>query len=250
MPLTTFQGDTGTGKTVLFIWFMVKYFLKKQKYGNFDTKLPNWHKVSILELAELPDTDDIRIVVRDEGYTDYDKRRSMEEEQIFNSYIPMQHRKSNMSLTLITQLDILDLRISGFEKFRIIAHDRPIYNLDGSLFKGDFYYTFIDKYGRMSNFRLPFKTALKLFPLYKTKEKILPRDYNKMKFNIRMKDPKERKVIVNEIAKEIKDRYGLPESVKDITHNWVKDKMLDLEKDLEMKLEPFIYIRLRNMLNL
>lgn len=245
MPLTTIQGDTGSGKTLIFMWFMVKYFSKAEKYGNFETKLPNWHKVSIMELTELPDTDKIRIVVRDEGYTDYDNRRSMEEEQIFNSYIPMQHRKSNISLTVITQLDILDLRVSGFEKFRIIAHDRPIYNKDGTLFEGDFHYTFLNKYGKQTRFTMPYKTALKLFPLYRTEEKIMPRGYDKMKFNIRMKDPKQRKQIIIDITDEIVKKYGLPESKKELTHNWIKDKMLDLEKDLEMKLEPFIYIKLK-----
>lgn len=250
MPLTTIQGDTGSGKTLIFIWFMCRYFSNTEKYGNFDTTLKNWHKVSMLELAELPETDNIRIVVRDEGYTDYDKRRSMEEEQIFNDYLPMQHRKSNISLTLITQLDILDLRVSGFEKYRITAHDRPIYNLDGTLFKGDFNYTFQDKYGGFTEYTLPYKMALKLFPLYKTKQKILPRNYEKMKFNIRMKDPKQRKQIVIEIADEIKKQYGLPENKKELTHNWIKDKMLDMEKDLEMKtLEPYVYIRLKNMMD-
>ena len=64
-----------------------------------------------------------------------------------------------------------------------------------------------------------------------------------MKANIRMKDPKQKKLMVDEIVKEIKTKIGIPERKKDITHNWVKNAMLDLEK-VNFKLEPFVYLRL------
>lgn len=247
MPLTWIRGDTGSGKTLITIWFMLKYFKKLEKLANFPSKLPNWKVMDMVDLPDLPELKEyeFRIVIRDEGYTDLDKRRSMDEEQIFNTYTLMQHRKTNSSIIGITQLDMMDLRFRGLTKFIIECHDRPVYVLKrGKLeyYKGDFHYTFIQR-DKIQNFTLPYKTALKLFPLYKTREKILPKNYEQMKENIRMRNPKEKKIMIDEIVKEIKEKIGIPENKKEITHNWVKNAMLDLDKT-NFKLEPFVYLRL------
>lgn len=222
---------------------MVKYFQKNEKIGNFPTKLSNWKEMSIIEMTELPDTEKIRIVVRDEGYTEFDNRKSLDEEQTFNTYLLMQHRKSNMSIIGITQLDMMDIRWRGLEKFTILCKDRPIYDLKGGYYKGDFHYIFV-KGGKYKFFTLPFSVAKKLFPLYKTEKKILPKDYEQIKMRIRMRNPKERKIIIDEMVQEIIKNVNVPTTKKAVTHDWLKNVLIELEKDLT--LEPYIYIRLRN----
>lgn len=243
MPLTGIYGDTGTGKTTLAVYLLAKDFMEYEKYGNFPCKLPKWHETDIIGLTELPETDKIRIVIFDEGYTTYDNRTSMDNEQIFNTYLLMQHRKANMSIIGISQLNILDIRWREMEKYRILCRDRPIYNKDGSDYKGDFHYLIM--HGNKAKwFTLSYKTALKIFPLFKTKRKILPRNYQQMKDEIKLKNPKERNKIIDGIVKEIEKNMNVPTEKKLITHDWVNNALMDLEKDLCF--EKFVYIRLRN----
>lgn len=242
MPLTGVYGDTGTGKTTIVIYLLARFFPDIEKYGNFPTKLKNWKQVDILELTELPETRKIRIVVIDEGYTEYDNRNSMDDEQTFNTYLLMQHRKANMSIIGISQLNILDVRWRGLEKFRILCKDRPIYGKDRKDYRGDFHYLFM--YGSKSEkFTLPYKIAEKIFPLFDTKRKILPKNYESMKEKIRLKNPHERKLIIDEIVNEIEKNIGIPEQKSKITHDWVANCLIDLEKNTD--LERFIYVRLR-----
>ena len=243
MPLTGIYGDTGSGKTTILVYFLYKYFPDVEKYGNFYTILPKWEQKDIIELTELPETDKKRIVVFDEGYTDFDNRMSMNEENVFNTYLLFQQRKANMSIIGISQLNILDVRWRGLEKFKIICRDRPVYDSKGNDFKGDFHYIFI-RGNKISNFTLKYSTAKILFPFFKTKQKIIPKHYEEMKNRIRMRNPEERNKIIDEIVKEIVKNTDIPEQKKDITHDWVGNALMDLKKDLS--LERFVYIRLRN----
>ena len=243
MPLTGVYGDTGSGKTTIVIFLLKAWFDGITKYGNFDTKLKNWKRLDITEIAELPETNEKRIVVFDEGYTDFDNRMSMQEENIFNSYLLFQQRKANMSIIGISQLNILDVRWRGLEKFTILCKDRAIYDRNGEDFKGDFHYIFI-RGDRTQKFTLPYKTALLLFPLFRTKQKILPKYYEEMKDRIKMRNPEKRNLLIDEIVKEIAEKTDIPDEKKLITHDWVCNVLMDLKKDLSF--ERFVYIRLRN----
>jgi len=243
MPLTGIYGDTGSGKTTILVYLLKKDFDSVEKYGNFYTTLPNWKQLDIIDLTELPETDKKRIVVFDEGYTDFDNRMSMNEENTFNTYLLFQQRKSNMSIIGLSQLNILDCRWRGLEKIKILCRDRPVYDNKGEDYKGDFHYIFI-KGNKAINFTLKYSVAKILFPFFKTKQKIIPKHYEEMKNKIRMRNPEERNKITDNIVKEIVEKFDIPEQKKDITHDWVGNALMDLKKDLSV--ERFVYIRLRN----
>lgn len=243
MPLTGVYGDTGTGKTTIVIYILKRYFPTVPKFGNFPSLLENWETVDILELADLPETTEKRIVVIDEGYTEYDNRNSMDEEQTFNTYLLMQHRKANMSIIGISQLNILDVRWRGLEKFRILCKDRPIYARDGTDFKGDFHY-FIMAGNKGKWFTLPYKTALKIFPLFETKRKILPKNYEQRKEKIRFQNLTQRKIILEDIVKEIKNKMGIPDTKNKVTHDWVANALIEIEKNIDY--ERFVYVKIRS----
>jgi hypothetical protein len=148
-----------------------------------------------------------------------------------------------MSIIGISQLNILDVRWRGLEKFTILCKDRAIYDKNGNDFKGDFHYIFI-KGDRTQKFTLPYRTALLLFPLFKTKQKILPKHYEEMRNRIKMRDPEKRNIIIDDIVKEMEKSIDIPEEKREITHDWVCNALMDLKKDLSF--ERFVYIRLRN----
>lgn len=243
MPLTGIYGKGGSGKTLIAIYFLAKFFPKIQKYLNFDVKLPKCEKIDSIKLFELPETEDLIIVVWDEAYTEIEDRNFMSMENRINSYLLFQARKNNMSIISISQLNILDFRWRRLEERVIFCHDRPILDKNFNHFKGDFHYSYSNG-KRIFPFTLKYKDAKKLFPLYATKQKIFPKGFELLKEKIRLKDPKERNKMINHISKIVIKKYGLPDKKKDLTHNWLKDKMLDLE--LELTFEPYVYIRLHS----
>ena len=245
MPINTITGLGGSGKTFITVYFL-NHYPKMQKYGNFQTKLKNYEVVDLMTLFSLnPDYDTKLMSTFDEAYGDFDQRLNMTEEGIINTYLPFQARKNNMSILGITQLPILDIRWKGVERYKIHCETRKIYNQDGSDYKGDFFFWFIDvNTGAKVRVRFSYRKAKKYFSLYDTKEKVFPKRFELMKHKIEMKDPKKRNMVVKEIVDSIIKFTVLP-PIKKITHDWVKDKMLDLEMDLN--LEKFVYIRLRNI---
>ena len=243
MPINTITGLGGSGKTFITVYFLAHY-PKMMKYGNFETKLKKYEVVDLMTLFSLnPDYDTKLMSTFDEAYGDFDQRLSMTDEGILNTYLPFQARKNNMSILGITQLPILDVRWRGVERYKIHCETRRIYNKDGSDFKGDFYFWFIDvNSGAKRNVRFPYRKAKKFFDLYNTKEKIFPKRFELMKQKIEMKDPKKRNVAIKEMVDTIIKMRVLPETKK-ITHDWVKNTMLDLEMDLNF--EKYVYVKLR-----
>ena len=244
MPLTGIYGKGGSGKTLIAVYFLAKYFSKVKKYLNFDVKkIPNCEKIDSIKLFELPETDKPIIVVWDEAYTEMEDRSFMSDRNRINSYLLFQARKNNMSIISISQLNILDVRWRNLEERTFLCKDRRIYDRNLNHYKGDFHYLFSN--GRnIFPFTLKYHTAKKLFPLYSTKQKILPRDFEQLKQKIRAKDPKERNKIVNDIVNLIRSKVEIPENKKDITHNWLKNVLMILE--LDFTYEPFVYVRLHS----
>lgn len=243
MPLTGVYGSGGSGKTLIVMYMLYQWHKELQKYGNFNCLLPNWEKKSTLELFELPETEEKTAVVYDEAYTEMDNRLSMTEENRINSYLLFQARKNNMSMISISQLNVLDIRWRGLEKFAIYCKDRAIYDRKGEDCKDDFKYVFTNG-NSFSSFTLKYRIAKKIFPLYRTKDKIFPKDFDDIKMRLKAKNPKERNQIVDEIVKTIEEKCTIPEDKREITHDFIKNAMMDCE--MQLTFEPFVYIRLRN----
>ena len=240
MPLTGVRGKGGSGKNTIVVYFIVKYFSKLKIYVNFNLKLPNTEKIDSISLFELPETDKPIIVLWDEAYTEgLDNRDSMSLENKIQSYLLFQARKNNMSIISITQLNILDIRWRGLEENTIFCYDRPIYDRNFKLYKGDFHYAFI-KGNKVTKFTLKYSEAKKVFPYFNTKQKILPKNFQQMKDQIRLKNPKERIKHIDSIADRIRKECDLAK----ITHDTVKNAMLELGY-ADFRFEPYVYVRLK-----
>lgn len=244
MGLIGVYGKGGSGKNIIVMYLLVRYFPNIKKYLNFDTELPNAKKIDSIKLFEIDfNVNDIIIVVWDEAYTEMEDRNFMSDTNRINSYLLFQARKNNMTIISISQLDILDIRWDRLEDITILCRDRPIFDKNLNDYKGDFYY-YISNRRKVMPFKLSYRTAKKLFPLYDTRQKILPKDFEIMKNKMLMKNPKERNKTIDKIVEEIKRKTDIPEEKKDITHNWLKNTMLDLEMP-NLALEPYVYLRLR-----
>ena len=240
MPLTGVYGKGGSGKNTIVTYFLIKYFLKLKKYVNFNLELPNTEKIDSISLFELPETDKPVIVIWDEAYTEgLDNRDSMSLENRIQSYLLFQARKNNMSIISISQLNILDVRWRGLEEKTIICKDRPIYDRNFKDYKGDFKYGIYDG-KNLNNYVLKYNEAKKVFRFFNTKQKILPKNFQEIKKQILLQNPKERIKYIDSIADRIRKECDL----KKITHDAVKNAMLELEY-ADFKFEPYVYVRLK-----
>jgi len=239
MPLTGVYGKGGSGKNTIVAYFIVKYFPNLKVYVNFNLYLPNAEKIDSIKLFELPETDKPIIVIWDEAYTEIENREFMSDQNRINSYLLFQARKNNMSIISICQLNILDVRWRGLEENCIFCYDRPIYDRKFKPFKGDFHYAFV-KGNKITKFTLKYNDAKKVFPFFDTKQKILPKNFQEMKDNIMLRNPKEKLKHIDSIADRIRKECDLEK----ITHDSVKNAMLELEY-VDFKFEPYVYVRLK-----
>lgn len=237
MPITGVRGKGGSGKTTIVSYILAKYFIKLKKYTNFYLNLPNTEQIDSLKLFELEDYGEPIIVVWDEGYTEMENREAMDEANKVKSYLLFQARKNNMSIISITQLNIMDVRWRELEEDYIYCFDRPIYNRDFTPFEGDFHYAYV-KGVNISYFTLDYETAKKIFPLFKTEQKIFPKGFEEMKKRVLLKDPKEKLKEIERIMKKIQ------KDVTKVTHDKVKLAMLNND-ELDFSLEPYVYIKLK-----
>ena len=239
MPITGVRGKGGSGKTTIVAYLLAKYFPKIQKYTNFYLKLPKTKQIDSMELFELEDYGKPVIVIWDEGYTEMDNRDSMNDDSRIKSYLLFQARKNNMSIVSITQLNIMDIRWRELEENCIYCFDRPIYNRDFSSYEGDFHYVYVS--GKSASyFTLPYNSAKRVFPFFKTNQKIFPPDFEEMKRKAEMKDPKKLLKYIDKIANEIKSKSDLTK----ITHDTVKYAMLELGY-VDFSVEKYVYARVK-----
>lgn len=232
-------GDVGSGKNVLVVYLLSK-IPEIMKYVNFKLKLPNSHKVDTISLFNLEDTGKQIIVVWDEAYTEMDNRVSLSDLNRINSYLLFQSRKRNMTIISISQLNILDIRWKGLEKYAIIGQTREIYDKNGEDSKEDFNYV-ITNGVKIVQFKLEYKNARTIFDCYDTRETILPHDLDRLKEEVECQDPKKLNVIIDKYINIITKKYS--EIGDRITHDWLKDKMLRL--CLNLHYEPYVYVRMR-----
>ena len=190
-------------------------------------------------MFDLPETKEPVIVVWDEAYTEMENRDFMSDQNRINSYLLFQSRKNNMSIISISQLNILDVRWRGLEENAIFCFDRPIYDKNFKDYKGDFHYAYF-RGNKIVRFTLKYNEAKKVFPLFNTKQKILPKNFQEMKDRMMLQNPKEKLKYIDKIADEIRDKCDLDK----VTHDSVKNAMLELEYS-DFKFEPYVYVRLK-----
>jgi len=219
MPLTGIYGKGGSGKNTIVAYFKLKYFSRLKTYVNFTLRTPNTEKIdSIMSL-----------------------------ENRIQSYLLFQARKNNMSIISISQLSILDIRWRKLEEHLILCMDRDIYDKNLNPSKKDFRYIFSNGKKNVP-FTLKYNTAKKVFPFFDTREKILPKDFQRLKTKLDMQNPKKRNKVVNKIVDKILNVIKKsPVEKKDVTHIWIKNIMMDLELP-DLSLEPYVYIRLKSKL--
>jgi len=248
MPLTGIYGKGGSGKNTIVAYFKLKYFSRLKTYVNFTLRTPNTEKIDSISLFEIPETDEPILVIWDEAYTEgLDARDSMSLENRIQSYLLFQARKNNMSIISISQLSILDIRWRKLEEHLILCMDRDIYDKNLNPSKKDFRYIFSNGKKNVP-FTLKYNTAKKVFPFFDTREKILPKDFQRLKTKLDMQNPKKRNKVVNKIVDKILNVIKKsPVEKKDVTHIWIKNIMMDLELP-DLSLEPYVYIRLKSKL--
>ena len=240
MPLTGIRGLGGSGKTTFVVYLLKECFEKLKVYSNFEIKLPNVKVVDAMELFELEETEEPIIAVWDEGYTEAENRDAMSDINRIKTYIPMQARKNNLSLIVIEQIDIMDIRFRQLENSWIYCYERPIYNRDFTPYKGDFYYAHIRGSKIKSRFTLRYNKAKKIFPLFETRKKIFPKDFEDMKRRAKLQNTNEKIRYIRNLAEEIKQKYKLEK----ITHDTVKYAMLEIGC-LDYSLERYVYAVLK-----
>lgn len=252
MPMTTVIGKGGSGKNTILTYLLLKNkkLLEFQKFSNFELLLPNTKKLDTMEFFELEeeDTGEPMIALYDEAYAeDLDNRDSMTVGNKLQSYLGMQSRKNNMTIATITQTHNIDIRFRQMEESIIKCLPRPIYDKDFNDYKGDFHYVYINHMGRVG-FTLPYSTAKKVFPFFKTGQKILPKDFEQLKWKKELANPRDLLDFTSMIARNIKKLYP---DIK-YTHDNIKRLMLELYKDnvipyLDLAHEKYVYIELKDI---
>jgi len=242
MPLTGVYGKGGSGKNTIVAYLKMKKFKKIKTYVNFTMTTPNTEKIDSMSLFDIPTIEEPQLLIYDEAYTEgLDERASMSLNNQIQSYLLFQARKNNFSIISITQLNILDIRWRSLEEHIILCHDRAIYTKDLKPYKGDFKYTFMNLRSKR-DFVLKYKTAQKVFPLFDTKEKILPKNFALMKNRLEMQNPENKNKVVNEIVEKLLSENPTNEDLKN--HMWLRDKLLEYNF-INLNLEPYVYARLK-----
>jgi hypothetical protein len=244
MSVCGIYGNAGSGKTVLAVYLLMQKPDIKI-YGNVKSiKLPNYEMLDSVDLWDLEKIEIDITVLWDEGYTEFENRRSMALGNLINSYLLMQRRKRNFEFIGICPLNILDVRWKATERFAIYAFDRKIKNEDGTDFQGDFHYFITDGY-RKRKFTLPFVKAKECFKFFDTKEVIPPKNIERIRENLEISlDNEKLNELINKYVKIlIKERKKakIQWFVKP-NKNYVKDTMLKL--NMNMKLCDYVWVRL------
>lgn len=241
MPLCGVYGLMGSGKNV-FVVDYISHFPNIRKYVNFNCKLPNCSIVGIKELFELEDTNDEVLIVYDEAYTEMDNRESMSDRNKVFSYLGFQSRKRNMNIFALSQLNILDIRWKGVEKYVVGAYPRRDKDVKGNPTKEDFVYALSDKVSTAS-FKITYSYAEKhIFPLYDTNKVIAPHHIKRLLQNIEFDDnPEKLSALIDDYCSEIIETQEYPEK---LTKDWVKDVMLQLNMDFNYA--NFVFSRLKS----
>lgn len=253
MPLTAVYGKGGSGKNTITAYLFAKYFIKYPKFLNFTLKLPKVKKINTYELFEMDSVDiqNILFVGWDEAYTEnLDNRNSMDLGNEIQSYLLMQARKKNFNILSIAQLNMLDIRWRELEENFIYCFPRPIYTFNEKLqefehYKGDFHYAYVSGRRKPIKYTLKYADALKVFPLFETKEIILPKNFEDLKRKQKLQTSKGKLEYIQELTDLIQHRFS-DELLEGVTHDKVKSWMLDLEIT-DFSYERYVYVKLKQL---
>lgn len=232
-------GDVGSGKGI-FVVNTMSHNPDLNKLTNFELKLPNTRRVTPDEVLDVEmDTFGNEFCLT-EGYTWIDSRCSMSKGSRYSSYGFFQSRKAGAEYVIDTQIrGSLDIRFRLLENYSIYAHERRRLDKHGNPNKADFKYTYI-RGSHFHLFRLKYKEAKKLFPLYNTYEKIVPADIHEIRADLISKNPEKLNKKIDEIIHELDVRRF---DLSTITHDIVKDYLLRIAQPFAY--EPFVYVRLK-----
>jgi RecG-like helicase len=241
--LMDINGDVGSGKTLLASKIAIENPNVPVR-ANYEIKIPNFKPLAVEDLLSLEATDTGTLVLIDEAYTWLESRVSMSKINRYMSYIVFQSRKRDLDIITTEQLrSSIDLRFKDMSNFTVFCFDRP----KPKTSVADFKYRII-KGNKFKNLVYPFKKAKKLFELYDTKQVIMPPDIEELKADMIASNPTSLNKMVNDIVKDIKKCKPeiFKKEVKEVTHDFVNDLLLQLGKPLQY--ESFVYIRLRSQI--
>jgi hypothetical protein len=154
------------------------------------------------------------------------------------SYLMMQSRKRGLNWDCIAQLRAtLDLRWRGLEDKLVYCHERELDMAGNST--DDFKFTLV-KGCKAINVDLSYEKSKPYWGLYDTKQVIMPPDFEATKLRMLNKNPDKLNKYIDYLANLVLKKYKLPVKImKDesekvfINQEWVRDKLLKLQKELE-----------------
>lgn len=226
-------GTKGSGKTLLEIYYALR--TKRNIYSNIKIELPNYTKLEIIDLLDLPNK---CIIIMDEIYNWLESRSSGADLNIYIGNILFHSRK--------TFLDIFGSAVmysTADKRFRlqadIIIEAKPRLNQYSDDFVYLYHYT---NYNMTSVFTLPYSEAEKyLFPLYNTYEKVESSRKSKLEYGLISQNPNHLLTKVKELSKFLKPQLNK------ITHDSIK--MCLLLNGIHIGYEKYIYLYLKEGLN-
>lgn len=237
-----FYGDAGTGKTTLCTYFLAN-LPECHIYSRLKFNLPNYHKLTPINLLELKRTEKEVIVVWDEGYEEMDNREFMSLKSRINSYILFQRRKRNLNFFGISPLYLFDLRWRSLEKLAWFAQDRKQTDEYGNPSKADFKYKVTDWKHKPKTFTFPFKYAKKYFSYFETMEMLIPHNIEDIKADLAAQSPEELNKLIDRYAEALWKKGKIPTKLSDVTANFIKNEML--KAGMNLRYASFVYVRLQ-----
>lgn len=218
-------GNTGSGKTLLLVYFATK--IKRQIQSNFKIKIKNYNKLKLINLINLPTNSDIFI---DEAYTWVESRVSSKHLNRYLSYIVFQSRKRTIDIYTTAQMfSTIDVRFRNQSDILILA--QKIKN------KGYKYKIYNKRTNFITEFILSFKKAEKLYKLYDTYQIIEPYEQSKLEFTLLQSNTDLLYKKSKKIAQFLKNK------LTKITHNTVKLALIS--NNFDKNFEPYVYIYLK-----
>lgn len=253
------NGDVGSGKTTLAVKLVRDWYKKLEKLellpssaseilcvSNLELKLPYFDYLEPQDLLGLEPTKLGKAVVIDESYTWLESRVSMSKLNRFMSYIVFQSRKRDLDIIVTEQLrSTIDMRFKDMSNYTVFGFDRPNPKTSVAPFE---YRVVKNSVMRFRDYILPYKKAEEIFGLFDTKKVIMPLDAEELKADLIASNPVSLNKMVDLIVKELIKEF--PEikqkEFKEVTHDFVNDKLLRIGKPLSY--ESFVYIRIRNLI--
>ena len=230
--LVTVLGAKGSGKT-LFITIMA-LDSKRDVYANYRIEIDNYKPLEVMDFIDLPNNVDVLI---DEGYTWLESRTSSFFLNRFLSYILWQSRKRTIDIYLTAQrFRSLDLRFR--DESDVIVKCKTRLHLE----KDDFDYSLLwIAENRETHFRMSYKDAKKVFPMYDTYEIVEPYTKEQLEFKLLESNPEKRWAK----AIEIGDIIG--KNLKLITHPIIKARLM--KNGYDTSYEPLVYVYLKGLVD-